>query len=492
MALDASNRSYLDAAHLYRRAGFGGTQDDLQTAVAEGVPNAAEKLINFQDTRYDFDDDAFLERLLQTMPERLQGGNLLIPVEAMRIWWTYRLLTTTRPLEEKMVLFWHNHFTSKDDDGLLMMRQNSLFRSMALGNFRTLALAVSRDPEMLKYLNGNQNYRTHPNENYGRELMELFTCGRVGPDGKPNYTEDDVKAGAKAFSGWNMRGDAFYYNPQQHDDSVKTFMGHTGKFNGDDIIDILVSLPATANYLCGKLFRYFAYYDPEPSVMKELVRVYFDSGYDIKSVVACIFKSDAFWSDKARFGLFKSPTEYVVGSVRMAGLTPLFAPTLDDLVNDQDIETLGRGRRGQNPLARLAALSQAMRGMGQTLFAPETVKGWDGGEKWINTDTIQARAKFANLLSQLPAVTRVLVAPGSLASRPQRPQAQTAALGAWPAAADDPKALVDSLLWKLGPLNLNSRAYDALVNYAASETDPRVRTSGVFALVLGTPEFQMN
>jgi len=458
-------QSYYDAAHLYRRAGFGGAQDEILRAVDRGLATTTEQLIEYQSVPFDFDDDAFIERLLQTMPERLQGNNIEAPPEAIRVWWAYRLLTTTRPLEEKMVLFWHNHFTSKDTDGLLLMRQNNLYRRMALGNFRELALAVSRDPEMLKYLNGNQNYRLHPNENYGRELMELFTCGRVAPDGRPNYSEDDVKAAARAFSGWNMRYDQFYFNPSQHDGSVKTFMGRTGTLNGDDIVDILVSLPATASYICRKLFAYFAYYDPEPSVIKELVRVYFDSKYDIKEVVKAIFKSDAFWSQRARFGLFKSPTEYVVGTVRLAGLTPLFAPALEDLINDQELETAGHGRRGQNPLARLTALTLAMRGMGQVLLAPETVKGWDGGQKWINTDTLQARARFANQLSQLPTV--------------EHP-------------TDDPKTVVDGMLWRMGPLDLSRAAYEALLGYATTETDPHARLSGVFALVLGTPEYQMN
>ncbi|MDR3709558.1 MAG: DUF1800 domain-containing protein [Capsulimonadaceae bacterium] len=485
MAALARSMQVEDAAHLLRRAGFGGTPDQIAHFVSIGSAAATNEVLNYENTPFDFDDDALLERLLITMPERIRGGNLQIPVQAIRLWWTYRLLTTPRPLEEKMVLFWHNHFTSKDDDGLLMLRQNQLYRTHALGNFRTLALAVSRDPEMLRYLNGNQNYRAHPNENYARELMELFTCGRVDPSGKPNYTEDDIKASARAFSGWNLRDEKFYFNPNQHDDTTKTFMGRTGNFNGDDIVDILVSLPATAAYVCTKLFRYFAYEDPDQYVVRELVRVYYASGYSIREVVSTIFRSDAFWSPKAQFALFKSPADYVVGAVRVAGLTDLFAPPLEQIVDDED--PAARGRRGPSPLARLNALTNAMRSMGQQLFAPETVKGWDGGRKWISTDTLQARARFANTISQLPAVIDTLA--GALPYAPgAQAQSRTAAFAP---ASGDPAALVDTILRRMGPLTVSRQSYDALVAYARTETDPRPRLSGVFSLVLGTPEYQM-
>ena len=215
-------------------------------------------------------------------------------------------------------MFWHGHFTSKDggNQGDLLYRQNQLFRQHALGNFRTLTLAVSRDPEMLRYLNGNQNFKAHPNENYGRELMELFTCG-IG-----NYTEDDVKAAARAFSGWNTKGRAFRFNPSQHDDSPKTFLGKTGNWNGDDVVDRLVAHPATARRLCTKLWEFFAYSNPEPAVLRALTETYFASGYDVRAVLGRIFRSRAFYSDRARLAVIKSPTQYVVGSVKLLGLAP--------------------------------------------------------------------------------------------------------------------------------------------------------------------------
>ncbi|HEY3333367.1 MAG TPA: DUF1800 domain-containing protein [Capsulimonadaceae bacterium] len=479
-------QAYLDAAHLLRRAGFGGAPADVQAVAASGIAASTADLINFDKTRYDFDDDAFIEKLLETMPERVKGGNLEVPAQAARMWWTYRMLTTTRPLEEKMVLFWHNHFTSRDTDGLLMTQQNQLYRRHALGNFRSLALAVSKDTEMLRYLNGNQNYRAHPNENYARELMELFTCGRVGPDGKPNYTEDDVKAAARAFSGWNLRNNEFYYNPDQHDDTPKTFMGKTGNFNGNDIVEILVALPATAHYVCRKLFRTFGYYEPEPAVMAELTRVYYASGYDIKAVVTTIFKSDAFWSSKARNSLFKSPVEFVVGTIKMAGLTNLFAPTFDEIIDDRDGEPGPRNRR-MRPMARLASLTLATRAMGQDLLAPTTVKGWDGGQAWINTDTIQARGKFGSTLGDGPAIMAALR--GSITGDVT---VKAAAFDPATIGTGSPKAVVDSVLWRMGPLSLTPAAYKTIVDYASSVSDPQARLSGVFSLVLSTPEYQMS
>ena len=232
------------------------------------------------------------------------------------MWWTIRLLSSPHPLVEKMTLFWHGHFTSKDGNkrGDLMMRQNQMFRQNALGNFRTLTLAVARDPEMLRYLNGSQNFKEHPNENFGRELMELYTCG-IG-----HYTEDDVKAAARAFSGWNLRRGEFYFNARQHDNDPKTFMGKTGNWNGDDIVDILVAHPATATRLCTQLFTYFAYPNPEPAVVNALTETYYTSGYDIRAVLGRIFRSQAFYSAKARNAVIKCPAQYVIGSVKMLGL----------------------------------------------------------------------------------------------------------------------------------------------------------------------------
>jgi len=200
------SQTYLDTAHLLRRAGFGGTSEEIQAASQRGLAATTQGLLDYETTPDTVDDDAVIEKLKTALPEAARDlAELRLPILLVQIWWIYRMLATERPLEEKMVLFWHNHFTSSDTNGSLMLEQNQLYRQYALGNFRSLTLAASKNPEMLQYLNNAQNYKAHPNENYARELMELFTCGRVGPDGKPNYTEDDIKASARAFSGWNSR-----------------------------------------------------------------------------------------------------------------------------------------------------------------------------------------------------------------------------------------------------------------------------------------------
>jgi len=489
-----TDAAYNDAAHLLRRAGFGAPPDEIQAAAERGLSATTDSLINYEQVPDTIDDDAIVARLLDTMPERSRGGQIEVPNQAGKMWWTYRLIASPRPLQEKMTLFWHNHFTSSDTDGALMIRQNQLYRHHALGNFRTLALAVTRDPEMLRYLNGSQNYKAHPNENYARELMELFTCGRVGPDGSPNYTEDDVKAGARAFSGWNMRnGTDFAYSPYQHDDDPKTFMGRTGNFNGDDLVNMLVELPATGYYICRKLYRFLAYSDPEPAVMTSLVKTYFDSGYDIKAIVSLILRSSAFYSAKARFALVKSPVDYAIGTIKMAGLTNAVLPTMDEISQDIDADPqpmTPRERLRGNTMGRLAGIAYSLRSMGQDLLDPPNVKGWDGGAMWINTDSIQARGKFASSLSDLPIIPQALATGFGGAPRFQNAAFQTPGVGQ--AALDaDPVRLVNGLLYRMGPLPVSTDAKQALLDYASSVTDPGQRVRGVFSLVLGTPEYQM-
>jgi uncharacterized protein (DUF1800 family) len=363
-------------------------------------------------------------------------------------------------------------------------------------------MQVSKNPEMLRYLNGNQNYKAHPNENYARELMELFTCGRVGPDGTPNYTEDDIKASARAFSGWNLRGAEFVYRPEQHDETVKTFMGHTGNLNGDDIVDILVSLPATASYMCRKLFRFFVYDDPEPSVLNSLVQTYFNSGYEIKPIVRQILTSDAFYSPKAVQSLIKSPAEYVIGSVKSLGLIQEFAPPADQLFGD-DPNAMAPSLPGQkalanaagligtnapqnrraanilgSPVGRLIFLVGQMRNMGQNLLSPPSVKGWDGGTTWINTDTLQARVRYANALSNLPIVQQSALW-DNLA---------TAYSAGSPSGTNE--RMIDAICLQLGDVKISEQTKAALLQYANSERDVRTCARGMLALIMSTPEYQ--
>jgi uncharacterized protein (DUF1800 family) len=498
-----TNETYLDAAHLLRRAGFGGAPDEIAAAAQRGLAETTSNLLEIDGAPDPIDDGAVMDKLKSALPDTARElAQLRLPILLVQVWWIYRMLATSRPLQEKMVLFWHNHFTSSDTNGSLMMEQNQLYRRMALGNFRTLALAVSKNPEMLQYLNNAQNYKAHPNENYARELMELFTCGRVGPDGKPNYTEDDVKASARAFSGWNSRRQAFYFNPNQHDDTDKTFMGRTGDLNGDDIVDILVAMPQTAYAICRKLFRAFAYDEPEADVMDALVDTYFRTGYEIRPIVEQILTSNAFYSAKARGAIIKSPAEYVVGSVRTLGLSPSFAPAPEYLFGDDPntpppVLPVGRQfqaytgpRRGglASPVGRIVFLNNQMRNMGQVLFGPPTVKGWDGGTMWINTDTLQSRARFAAALASLPD----LQIDGIDAQF--QPFARPAAFGqtAPGSARGEAERIVDAVLRQLGPLDLPNESRQALLDYAAQEPNPYQCLRGIVTLAMGTPEYQVS
>jgi uncharacterized protein (DUF1800 family) len=486
---------YEATAHLLRRASFGATPDAVEQARRSGLGPSTDGLLNYENTPDNIDDEAILVKLQAALPDQIaaRAGDRL-PVNLIKLWWTYRLIASPRPLQEKMTLFWHNHFTSKDAgfSGDVMYRQNQLYRQHALGNFRELTLAVAKDPEMLRYLNGNQNFKARPNENFGRELMELFTCGRVDATGKPNYTEDDVKASARAFSGWNLRGGTFYYNAAQHDDSVKTFMGRTGNLNGDDVIDILVAMPSTANRICLKLFQYFAYENPEPDVMKALVATYYGSGYDIKAVVSLILKSKAFYSNEARFALIKSPVEYVVGTIRMAGVGDYFTPPVDELTMANDVATplVGGGASGVNrrPIRRLrrgamgllAAVVGSFRSMGQDILAPPSVKGWDGGVNWINTDTLQARSRFAATLSRLPGLP--------IEEWSDHVTARTADFSNH---TFDANVILNRLLYQFGPLNPTSDERQLLVKYAQTLTNPEQATRGLLSLVLAMPDYQV-
>ncbi len=452
------DQTYQDAAHLLRRAGFGASPDEIALASRQGLASVTDALLHPERTPDPINDADLVQRLASLVPEDRRTnkqGTVFLPLQTVKMWWTQRMIASPHPLAEKMTLFWHGHFTSKDGGqaGDFMMRQNQLFRANALGNFRTLTQAVSRDPEMLRYLNGSQNYKAHPNENYGRELMELYTCG-IG-----NYTEDDVKAAARAFSGWNLRGGEFVFNANNHDNDPKTFLGKTGNWNGDDIVDILVAHPATASRLCRQLFGFFAYPNPEPHVLDALVKTYYSSGYDIRAIVGTILRSQAFYSDKARYAIIKSPAQYVVGTVKMMGLDKAFTLQPGDITPANDMasnpgaspanatdEQKQRGRR----LGVLASLPLAMRSMGQDLLEPPSVKGWDGNEAWINTSTLLARINFANLMSQSRLAFNGEFARVTAFVREKN---------------YSPAQYVDFLAETLGPLPLSAQTRQTIVDY---------------------------
>jgi len=383
------------AAHLLRRAGFGGTPADVARFAAMSPGAAVDALIAFPSSSAlpppqlqtppvapvgifgpaagMATDDATVQarKAFQMENNRVRRENLI----ALQTWWLERMIATPAPLQEKMTLFWHGHFTSSPEKGTTeqeLFMQNQLFREYALGNVRDLTQHVSQDPAMLRYLDNNVNAAAHPNENYARELMELFTLG-IG-----NYTETDVRESARAFTGWTFRRNPdgtgyFFDNVRQHDDGKKTFLGQTGNFTGSDIVAIIFRQPAAAQFFATKLLSFFVYMDPEPQLVDQVAALLRRSDFELRPVMATLLRSNVFFSDRAYRALVKSPVEFVVGTHQLFGIAKV-APV------------------------ELGALRQ----MGQVLFYPPNVKGWDGGAAWLNSQTVLTRENFANGVAKSP------------------------------------------------------------------------------------------
>lgn len=388
------------AAHLLSRAGFGGTEEEIQRALDEGPEKTVDRLMDFPDAPADEQSETDVPDLSEAegygnnfrdlqkkfagkseeerkkLRQELQRKNAQA-IQATVAWWMKRMAHGPNPLQEKLTLLWHGHFTTSARDersAMLMWRQNELLRRNAAGNFYEYVRQISRDPAMLDYLNNQQNRKAHPNENYARELMELFTLG-IG-----NYTEDDIKQAARAFTGWAHDGDDFIYRKFDHDNGNKTFMGRTGNFDGDDIIGIIFQNPAMPRYITGKLFGWFAYENAEPEVIDGLANLFRDEKWELRPVIRTILTSKAFYSDKAMGTQIKSPVQLVVGTVRMLGV---------------------------NMMQQRGLVGGAMQQMGQVPFAPPNVKGWPGGRMWISTSTLFVRYNTAVYLAGGATLPRV-------------------------------------------------------------------------------------
>jgi uncharacterized protein (DUF1800 family) len=346
------------AAHLLRRAGFGAAHQEVQQAVEQGLEASVDRL---------FDEAEDQEAEFQGTFNKINDGliNFADPGQ-LQAWWCYRMARTRVPLREKLTLFWHGHFATsfyKVEDSYLMHRQIETLRQHAWGNFRDLVLAVAKDPAMLVYLDGETNTKEHPNENFARELMELFTCG-IG-----NYTEQDVQEAARAFTGWHRggpAGDEFFFNAEAHDFGRKQFLGRSGKFDGTDVIDILMQHPATPRLIARKLLRFFAAAEPSEEVVAEAAAVFDRTQLNVKWFLRELLLSKYFYSADCIRKRISSPVEFVVGTRRTLGLR----------MNAYELKD------------NIAAA-------GQELLAPPNVKGWDGERKWINSTALGARANFA-------------------------------------------------------------------------------------------------
>ena len=306
------------------------------------------------------------ERRLQPVVDKFFYGLRANSIETQRlgVWWANRMLTTKRPLEEKLTLFWHGHFATGDAkvrDYRMMLRQNEMLRAHAAGSLRDLLVGILKDPAMLVYLDNGENVKKHPNENFGRELLELFTMG-VG-----NYTERDVREAARAFTGWTNDVLAFKFDAAQHDFGEKAFLGRTGPFNGEDIIDAILEQPVTAEFMAAKLYRYFVREDVSSAVKTGLGRTFRDSGYQVKPLLKQIFLSKDFYSAPSSATQIKSPVPLVVSTYKKMGLREL--PTIPDF-------------------GRMTG------GLGQALFDPPNVAGWAGGRTWITPATLFQRGNL--------------------------------------------------------------------------------------------------
>ena len=352
-------------AHLHRRAGFAASWPVLQRDLKDGPESSVARLFSGEPIAADGRPASDFETLADEMALQLAPGAGLTRLQAL---WLYRMVFTGHPLRERMTLFWHSHFAtseSKVKNAALMQRQNDLFRTHALGDFKGLLGAIGKDPAMLIWLDSTANRKARPNENYAREVMELFTLGRG------HYSEKDVQEAARAFTGWFVTRDEFQEVASQHDAGPKSILGRSGSFDGDDIPEILLGQKACAEFLCGKLVKAFVTdVDDVPlALIQPLAKLFRESGYDVKAPLTTILKSNLFFDESSRRRRVKSPVEFTVGTLRALEVV--------------------------KPTVQADAIAEACGRMGQGLFAPPSVAGWDGGPAWANSTAMLTRTNFA-------------------------------------------------------------------------------------------------
>lgn len=457
-------------AHLMRRAGFGATRTELEEYAAKGYDAAVDELLN--------PEEHGRERADEQMLIRLQPGALLPGGQPPmgNVNWMYHLVNTERPLEEKMALFWHHVFAtgnSKVDNYDQLLIQIALFRDMGMGNYRDLLVELAKNPAMIYWLDNNENHKIAVNENWGRELLELFSMG-VG-----NYTEVDVREASRAFTGWTFdikiprlpygrHSWSFKYIPEDHDNTEKTFLGHTGNFNGEDIIDIVVQQPACHRFIARHLYNFFVADEPQvpawqieaprdPEAIDMLAAAFKESGGDMKAVLRTLFTSDFF--KNARYNKIKSPAELVVSTLRQVGGEEIPRPRYGDEIAMQPTY------------------------MGQDLLNPPSVEGWHTGAEWINSGSLMSRINFAAEMfgdASRPGVQEIITrlkSQGNLT----------------------PEQLVDSCLDLMGPLEYSEETKAELLEQAHSNgdldwnsPDAEERVGQLLQLIVAMREYQFN
>jgi len=379
-------------AHLLRRFGFGATEEDLTLFLKGGLPGAIDRLLNYEQVEDTFDLD------VRRLPNENDNK---IHTPAIIAWWVTKMIVTKRPLEEKMALFWHDHFATSADKvktPTMMLAQNMTLRRNATGSFRTLLGEMSKDPAMVFWLDNQENVAGHPNENFAREVMELFTLG-IG-----HYTEKDVTEAARAFTGWSYERVtseptptkpqyAFAFNEDKHDTGAKTFLGRTGNWGGDDILDILCQEFQAAKYITYKIWEWFVYPSPRDEVVTRFAKIFADSGLKIKVLLGAIMNSPEFYSDEAVRSIVKNPADFVIPPLRQIGVDRLLLSRLNAIPAE------AYARRAIQP--SLAAV-QAMWTMGMYPLWPPDVSGWIYGQAWITSATMVERMTLAKRLFGAP------------------------------------------------------------------------------------------
>ena len=367
-----------EARHLILRTGFSPTPAELASVLPLGYRQAVDRLLFRGTGRAQTALPSWIDELppaprirkamskdeRKALRKKMRKRGL-----ELRGWWLKEMVATPSPLMERMVLFWHNHFTSslqKVRWPNLIYRQNRLLRRHALGNFRELLHAVTRDPAMVIYLDSSRNRKGKPNENFARELLELFTLG------EGHYTEKDIKEAARAFTGWsvNRRNGDFRFRPRWHDAGNKTFMGRSGHFDGDHIIKILLEQPQTAELIVKKLWREFISPTPDLKQVKQFAALFRRNNYELKPLLRAMLLSRTFRDPTNRNTLIKSPVEYLVGTLRLLNI----------------------------PLQGGQGLAFVSRRLGQDLLNPPNVKGWPGGNNWITSETLPLRRQMMQRL----------------------------------------------------------------------------------------------
>jgi hypothetical protein len=424
-------------AHLMRRAGFGVARDELEARVARGYEATVEELLHPQEQEPVEIHDLWRYHPWSWKPGTIQGMG--------HASWTYRMINTKAPLQEKVALFWHHIFAtgvSKVDHWDEIIDMVDMFREKGMGSYRELLVEVARSPAMIYWLDNNENHADAVNENWGRELLELFSMG-VG-----NYTEEDVRECSRAFTGWTIepklprfpmgRFDWYFeYRPEDHDDGEKTFLGRTGRLNGEEVIEIICEQPATADFIARHLYNFFVADEPQvpawsvtpprdPDAVETLARAFTDSSYDIRTVLRVLFNSDFF--KEARYAKLRSPAEVVVGTLRLVGGAEFPAPGIGDLSRQSGY-------------------------MGQDLLNPPSVEGWHTGVEWINSGSLMRRTNFvADMVGDVdrPGVRSIidrLSAHGELS----------------------PERFVDACLDLMGPLEVDDKTRQELVSHASED-----------------------